>query len=121
MANFKKYNQRPKLLHLTDLQITKLHGLGTLQVQLLLWSTCLAFHSSIGHMKSVKNGMLHTCTDKTMTLLHFPTVPRLYSMGDYSSHVNKKLAFINQSTSSKSTFLSTVIMSIFPYCWPFTL
>jgi len=65
-AIFKKYNQRHKLIYSIDLQITKLHALRTLQI-LLPWSSCLAFHSSLGHMKLVKNAMLHTCTDKTIT------------------------------------------------------
>jgi hypothetical protein len=50
----------------------------------------------------------------------FLTVPRLYSVLDYSSHANQKLAMIIQSTTPTSISLSTVIIPIVLYCWPST-
>jgi len=71
-------------------------------------------------MKLVKNAMLHTCTDKTMTLLHIPTVPRLYSVVDYSSHVNQTLAMIIHDT-IKTYFLFNCYNINFPLLLAFYL
>jgi hypothetical protein len=53
-----------------------------------------------------------TCINKTMNLLSIPTVPRLYSMVDYSSHTNQTLTMTIHSTPSKPISPSIVIISI---------